>query len=214
MEDGFYQNVLQKTDGFVFSDNGAHTDRIRRLVTQVRKMAVTYFYQTPAGFAKEYDQDDWIQHAMIHLFKCIESYDRKRPFDNYVRYIVKRRLEDQRRKLYRQNPEVGVNPAGGSRRFFSEISESVERNAQAETKAEPEHDFLKKEATRILLRCIRQLKKTERMLFAKHEMEDVSFRKLFNLVPDYAKSFATFKRWYQIKIFDRVKMCVQSRLPD
>lgn len=214
MDEGFYQYVLRKTDGFVFSDDAVHADRIRRLVTQVRKMAISYQYKTPSGFAKEFDQDDWIQHAMIHLFKCIESYDRKRPFDNYVRYIVKRRLEDQRRKLYRKNPEVDTGAGDGPQRLFCEASASVQRKARADHAAEPEQRFLKEEATRVLLDCIRRLEKIERMLFTRHEMENVSFKKLFKLVPDYAKSFATFKRWYQTNIFNRVKGCVRTRLPE
>ncbi|RTZ97751.1 MAG: hypothetical protein DSY90_06455 [Deltaproteobacteria bacterium] len=214
MEDGFYQYALRKTDGFVFSDDGTHNDRVRRLVTQVRKMAITYFYQTPAAFAREFDQDDWVQHAMIHFFKCIETYDRKRPFDNFVRYIVKRRLEDQRRRLYRSNPETDTGADGRPSRFFSGISASIQRKAEADPAAGPEQDFLRKEAARILLKCVRQLEKVERMLFAKHEMENVSFRKLYDLVPGYAKSFATFKRWYQTNIFDRVKTCTRSRLPE
>jgi DNA-directed RNA polymerase specialized sigma24 family protein len=154
---------------------------------------------------------------MITMFECSESYDRKRPFDHYVRFIVKRRLEDQRRKLYRQNPKViddKTDAPSGGKRLFSEISESIQRKAESATTIEPERHYLMKEAQRILLNCFHRLGKTEQMLFAKHELENVSFKKLFKLMPAYNKSFATFKRWYTSEIFDRVRLCVKSQLPD
>ena len=94
------------------------------------------------------------------------------------------------------------------------MSESVQRKAQSATTLEPERHYLMKEAYRILLDCLHRLGKTEKMLFAKHELESVSFKKLFKLMPAYNKSFATFKRWYASEIFDRVRLCVQSQLSD
>ena len=226
MQQRFYQYFIHKTDGFVFSDDGQqeslswekkHACRVQRLVDQVRKMAITYHYKTPAACAKGFDQDDWVQQAMITMFECCESYDRKRPFDHYVRFIVKRRLEDQRRKLYRQNPKVKTDKTRAlqdHKRLFSDLSESVQRKAQSATSVGPERHYLMKEAHRILLNCLHRIGKTEQMLFAKHELENVSFKKLFKLMPAYNKSFATFKRWYASEIFDRVRLCVQSQLPD
>lgn len=215
MEDGFYRFFLHKTEGFVFSDSGSHRERVLRLVTQVRKMAITYYYKTPAAFEKEFNQDDWIQHAMITMYECVESYDRNRPFDHYVRFITKRRLEDQRRKLYRQNPNTQTSDdSDRTAKIFRPLSESIERNAKAKTSDEPEQHYLMKEARQVLLLCVRQMEKTGQMLFAKHEMEAVSFKKLFKLVPNYTKSFASFKRWYKTDIFDRVKECVKAQLVD
>lgn len=215
MGDGFYQYFLHKTEGFVFSDSGSHRERVMRLVTQVRKMAITYFHKTPTGFEKEFNQDDWIQHAMIKMYECVESYDRKRPFDNYARFIIKRRLEDQRRKLYRRNPNIETSDeTGNTSKVFRPLSDSIQRKAKANEIDEPEQHYLMKEARQVLLLCVQKMGETGQMLFAKHEMEAVSFKKLFKLVPDYTKSFASFKRWYKADIFDRVKECVKSQLVD
>jgi RNA polymerase sigma factor (sigma-70 family) len=225
MEKQFFQYFIEQTKGFLFAAEGGlptgqetdgHDSRVRKLVGQVRKMAIAYHFRTPGAVAREMDRDDWVQQAMITMFECCQSYDRQRPFDHYVRFMVKRRLEDQRRMLYRKNPKAWqgeTSQSGSDERLFCELGETVERKTHSSTSREPEQKSLMNEAHRLLLECIQRLKETERMLFTKHEMEEVSFRDLYQSIPEFGKSFATFKRWYLAEVFDRVKECVHSRLP-
>lgn len=226
MEDQFYQYFLEKTERFLFSSKcddvqstgkDEHAARIQSLMKQLRKMAISYHYNTAMTVSSGFEQDDWIQCAMITMFECVEAYDHKRPFENYVRFMVKRRLEDQRRTLYRHNPKITnegrVDGSEPPARLFTPTSESIERSAHKETEVGgPEKASLKREAQQILIRCIQALEETQRMLFVKHEMEDISFKNLFTLLPEFGKSFATFKRWYSDEVFDKVKHCVTLQL--
>lgn len=81
-----------------------HAREVKALIAQVRRMAVTKSLQLPETFAADCDREEWIQTAMITMFHCCETYDGKRPFDNYVRFMVSRKLMDKQRFLLRKNP--------------------------------------------------------------------------------------------------------------
>ncbi len=83
-----------------------HEQRIKSLIKSVRHMAVRKSYQTSDITSMALGQEDWIQQAMITMFECCQSYDGKRPFDNYVRFMVSRKMEDLQRTLLRKNPPV------------------------------------------------------------------------------------------------------------
>ncbi len=67
-------------------------------------MAVKKSLQLPETFSADCSREDWIQLAVITMFQCCEEYDRKRPFDNYVRFMVSRKLADKQRSILRKNP--------------------------------------------------------------------------------------------------------------
>jgi RNA polymerase sigma factor (sigma-70 family) len=131
MEEQFFQYFRTATAGFVFSQKQKdipahitgddHEREVRMLITQVRRMAVKKSLQMPASFAGEFDRNDWIQLAMITMFHCCEKYDRQRPFDNYVRFMVSRRLVDKQRALFRKNPPVDRDVL----RIYKELGQSM-----------------------------------------------------------------------------------------
>jgi len=114
MEEGFFNYFYSRTEGFVFSieqkvipgsiSGTPHERVIKFLMTGIRRMAVKKSLQLPENFSADCDRDDWIQLAMITMFQCCEKYDRKRPFDNYVRFMVSKKLADKHRSLLRKNP--------------------------------------------------------------------------------------------------------------
>ena len=116
METGFFEYFCTATAGFVFSTHQqdipdtitgeSHEREVLFLINQVRSMAVKKSMHLPESFVADCDRDDWIQLAMITMFECCEKYDRKRPFDNFVRFMVSRRLADRQRSLLRKNPPV------------------------------------------------------------------------------------------------------------
>ncbi len=83
-----------------------HEQRIKSLIKSVRHMAVKKSLQTSDFASIALGQEDWIQQAMITMFECCQSYDGERPFDNYVRFMVSRKMEDIQRTLLRKNPPV------------------------------------------------------------------------------------------------------------
>ncbi len=114
MKTGFFEYFCSATAGFVFSirqqdipeniQGDPHEREVLYLMNGVRRMAIQQSLKLPESFAAECDRDDWIQLAMITMFECCEQYDRKRPFDNFVRFMVSRKLADKQRALLRKNP--------------------------------------------------------------------------------------------------------------
>lgn len=260
MKDGLFQYFCSTTAGFVFSTRQnvipatitgtPHEREVQALINDVRRMAVKKSMQLPETFSTDCDRDDWIQLAMITMFECCDKYDRKRPFDNYVRFMVSKKMADNHRSLLRKNPpadrevlylyhemkkiqgdeaaiagladdtgksveqlreivEVGV----GARTFTGELTTDDGKNTTIEiasNKRTPEEKIADKEIRRILLQCMNKLSDKARHLFQQHEIEEISFKKLFEQVC-YKKSFASFKRWYNIEVFDLVQQCVLSK---
>ncbi len=110
-----FQYFCNATRSFIFCDGGddeyaspekIHEQRIKALIHSVRRMAIRKSFQISGLECAGFERDDWIQQAMITMFECCRSYDGKRPFDNYVRFMVSRKMEDVRRTLLRKNPPV------------------------------------------------------------------------------------------------------------
>lgn len=114
MENDFFKYFCTETEGFVFSiqqstipagiSGTSHEREVKALFTDVRRMAVKKSLQLPESFSADCDREDWIQLAMVTMFQCCEKYDRKRPFDYYVRFMVSKKLADKHRSLLRKNP--------------------------------------------------------------------------------------------------------------
>ncbi|MEA3436428.1 MAG: hypothetical protein U9R43_08165 [Thermodesulfobacteriota bacterium] len=114
MENGFFDFFYTKTEGYLFSmrqgdipggiNGDPHAREVKALISQVRRMAVKKSLQLPETFVADCDREEWIQTAMITMFHCCETYDGKRPFDNFVRFMVSRKLLDKHRSLLRKNP--------------------------------------------------------------------------------------------------------------
>jgi len=114
MEERYFQAFTSQTKDFIFSrvENEPENitgDKLRNfrllaLIRQVRKMAVKKFYQMPESFTAAHAMEDWIQEAMLIMFQCCQSCDRRRPFDHYVRFMVSKRLVSLQRKVFSENP--------------------------------------------------------------------------------------------------------------
>ena len=114
METGFFKYFCSATAGFVFSvrqqdipetiTGDPHEREVLYLMNAVRRMAVQKSLKLPESFVADCDREDWIQLAMITMFECCEQYDHKRPFDNFVRFMVSKKLADKQRALLRKNP--------------------------------------------------------------------------------------------------------------
>jgi len=114
MENDFFQYFHEETKGFVFStrqrdipcsiQGDPHAREVKALITEIRRMAIKKSFQLPESFAADCDREDWIQLSLITMYHCCENYDRKRPFDHYVRFMVSCRLRDKQRSLMRKNP--------------------------------------------------------------------------------------------------------------
>ena len=256
MENGFFDFFYTKTEGYVFSllqediPAGIHGDpharEVKALITQVRKMAIKKSFQLSETFAADCDREEWVQLAMISMFHCCEAYDRKRPFDNYVRFMVSRKLSDKQRALMRKNPPAdkeilslycemkksmgnktaiarlaqdtnrttaqlqNIVDAGVGPRVFTSEAEDTLRTTASPASMVPEKQTEVREIHEILWACINKLTPISKALFIRHEMEEISFKKLFAEV--YGKrSFATFKRWYKAEVFEQVRQCVVSQ---
>ncbi len=249
------------TKGFVFSSQQKsipatitgtnHEREVKLLINDVRRIALKKSMQLPETFSSYCDQDDWIQLAMITMFECCEKYDGQRPFDNYVRFMVSKKMADHQRTLLRKNPPADkeilflyheikktrgdnkaiaklaedtgktveqlleiVNTGVGARTFTNELPDEYRKNfainhvSKTQT---PEEITATREMQQTLLLCLAELPQKKQALFLKHEIEEVSFKRLFEQV-GYEKSFATFKRWYKTEIFDPVQRCVLSKI--
>jgi hypothetical protein len=101
--------------------------------------------------------------------------------------------------------DAGVGP-----RVFTSETEDTLRTATSPAFMVPEKQTEVREMHEILWACINKLTPISKALFIRHEMEEISFKKLFAQV--YGKrSFATFKRWYKTDIFEQVQNCVVSQ---
>lgn len=256
METDFFNFFCAKTEGYLFSlrqkdipdyiHGEPHARAVKALLTDVRRMAVKKSLQLPETFAADCDRKEWIQTAMVTLFHCCETYDGKRPFDNYVRFMVSRKLADKQRSLLRKNPPADkdilylygemkknmgdkaaiarlardtnrseeqlqdiVNAGVGSR-LFTSATEDTLRTAASSSSVVPEAEIESRELHEILWNCIDRMTQKSKALFIRHEMEEISFKKLF-IEACCTRSFATFKRWYKAEVFARVKDCVLSQ---
>ena len=139
MKDDLFQYFYSRTEGFVFSteqeviptgiSGNPHEREIKFLMAGVRRMAVKKSLQLPESFSVDCDRDDWIQLAMITMFQCCEKYDRKRPFDNYTRFMVSKKLADKHRSLLRKNP-----PADKEILYLYREMKKIQGNEDAITK--------------------------------------------------------------------------------
>lgn len=98
---------------------------------------------------------------------------------------------------------------GFGKRMFIHETDNVSRKAEAKAGISPEKQYINKEARRILWNCIDHLNPELKLLFVRHEMEGVSFKKIYDQIPRINKSLATFKRWYKTDVYDPVKNCVE-----
>ena len=232
MTDDYFQYFEERTRGFVFSAAQDHLKRVKDLITQVRKMAIKKYFQSPRRMEPVFSKEDWIQTAMITLFECCESYDARQPFDHYARFLVSRRLTDKQRELYRKNPtESGVEkepegtgeiqtsfdeiggPVGYCHRSVTETLTEDRPHKDESVNASPETAYIMEESRRTLLDCIENLDKESRALFIYHEMEESSFQELFERFHiGKEMAFSSFKRWYKDHVFESVKNCVNNRL--
>jgi len=255
MKNEFFLYFYKETKGFVFSTRqrdipssiggDSHARKIKALIAEVRRMAIKKTFQLPETFIAECDRDDWIQLSMITMYHCCERYDHNRPFDNYVRFMVSRRLQDKQRSLMRKNPPTDrevlylyaemkkiksddqaiarlaedtdrtveqlqelVSSGVGPRVFVSGMEDVLETAVSSESLS-PGAQAEAKEKHTILFACIDKLSNKQKSLFIRHEMEDISFKKLFT-ESCCERSFATFKRWYRSEIFEVIRKCVLS----
>lgn len=256
MENGFFDFFYTKTEGYLFSmrqgdipasiSGDPHAREVKALITEARRMAVKKSLQLPETFAADCDREEWIQTAMITMFHCCESYDGKRPFDNYVRFMVSRKLLDKQRSLLRKNPPAdkeilylysemkkimgdktaiaglardtnrtkeqlqNIVDAGVGHRVFTSETEDTFRTAASSASMVPEAQIAVREIQEILWACVDRLAQKSKALFIRHEMEEISFKKLF-AEACCTRSFATFKRWYKTEVFEQVRHCVVSQ---
>lgn len=232
MTDGYFHYFEERTRGYAFNSKEAHFKRVQELLTQVRKMAIKKYFQTPKRMETVFPKEDWIQTAMITLFECCESYDGRQPFDHYARFMVSRRLTDRQRELYRKNPTElegdkertapshieaeaydRAEPSGHCRRPVTEVLMDQHPPKDASDASSPETAYMMEESRRTLLDCIEKLDNEARVLFVCHEMEEDSFQVLFDRFHiGKEMAFSSFKRWYKDQVFESVKNCVTNRL--
>jgi RNA polymerase sigma factor (sigma-70 family) len=261
MSERIFQELARKTRGFYLSpvkdepdnlsEEEIHRLRLLALMDQVRKMAIRKYHQMPNSFRIARTTDDWIQDAMIVLFKQCDTYNADiGPFDHYVRFKVSRALIDIQRKLFRANPAVdddlrkisaswkrenGRNPSaqeladltgrsveetekfleqGIGQRVFSEESEMTVRKNE-KTELSPEEEYIRAETRKILWNCIEQLKPELKLLFIRHELEEMPFSILYDEPHIRAilesNSLRSFQRDYDRLIYQRVRICVSAQ---
>ncbi len=207
MDEIISQFLAESIKDFPFSESpGKSSDeKLKSLINHVRKTAVRKYYETPQAFRITYTKDDWIQEAMIILTNLIMNYNpEKGPFDNYIKFFMSRKLTDMQRKIYSKNKE-------------SPDSEAVENDKKmiffTEETIDYEKEYIQKEGFRILWDCVEKLGNKLKMLLISHEVDGVSFKKLF---PKHKKLFnsqslSTFQRSYKEKVFNPVRDCVLKR---
>jgi RNA polymerase sigma factor (sigma-70 family) len=231
MTEGYFKYFEERTKDYVVGSTDLHPKRVKSLLTQVRKMAIKKYFQTPKRMEPFFSKEDWIQTAMITLFECCETYDGKQPFDNYARFMVSRRLTDKQRELYRRNPSESESkvdsepnkpvdsrdddPPAPMGHCHRPITEAIEEDRQYKDDSGaccPETSYIMEESRRTLLDCIDKLDAKSKALFVRHEMEEVSFQDLYHRFRIVQMAFSSFKRWYKDHVFDFVKKCVNDRM--
>ncbi len=257
MEESYFQVFSEQTKDFIFSKvgdepTGVTEEKLRNfrllaLIRQVRKMAIKKFYQMPESFATSHTMDDWIQEALIIMFQCCQSYDRRGPFDHFVRFMVSKRLISMQRKVFSENPpadrdlykkvqaykrknkrlptadelaqETGFDKAaiqkylesGYGQRTVTTGVETICQNKDVKAGLSPETQFIHHEARKILRDCIENLQPEMKMMFIRHEFDELSFRKLYKRLQIKKPGFSTFKRWYKDNVYADVENCVSSQ---
>ena len=257
MEDSYFQSFSDLTKDFILSkidDEPAEVTqeelrkfRLSALIRQVRKMAIKKFYQMPESFATSHTMDDWIQEALIIMFQCCQSYDRRGPFDHFVRFMVSKRLVSMQRKVFSGNPpadrdlykkvqaykrknkrlptadelalETGFDKdaiekyleSGYGQRTVTTDSEKACQNKDVKVGLSPETQFIHHEARKILRDCIEKLQPEMKMMFIRHEFDELSFKKLYKQLKIKKPGFSTFKRWYKDNVYADVEDCVSSQ---
>lgn len=98
---------------------------------------------------------------------------------------------------------------GFGNRMFIRNADTINRNAEAVADGSPEKQYIDKETRLILWDCINLLESELKHFFVRHEMEGVSFKKLYSQPYLKKKSLATFKRWYKTNVYNPVKNCVE-----
>lgn len=133
------------TKGFLFSEGeqkaacekfsgNEHEKRVKTLIQSVHSMALKKSMQTARLTSAGFAQEDWVQQAIITMFECCKAYDGTRPFDNYVRFMVAKKMADVQRSFLRKNP-----PTDAMRlRLYKEIKK-IQGNSQAMQKLATEN---------------------------------------------------------------------------
>jgi len=102
---------------------------------------------------------------------------------------------------------------GFGKRMFIHRTDAVKRKAESKSGVSPEKQYIDKEARLILWNCINQLKPESKLIFIRHEMEGMSFKKIYEKLTRSKKSLATFKRRYKTDVYNLVKDCVELQYP-
>ncbi len=135
----FFQALKETTQAFPFESvenepAGASEDelrdyRLQTLIDKARKMGVRKYYEMPESFRPEFTREEWIQDALTIFFEQTRRYDRlKNPsFNRYIMTMVKKRLTDTQRQLFRKNPPV--------EEALRKIATSLERELKREPTA-------------------------------------------------------------------------------
>ncbi len=103
--------------GSRFSGKTLQQRQLRKLLDDVHSMACKAWRNSSREMTGGFDRDDFIQEAMIVFAECCSSYDGKRSFENYVRFMVSKRMQDAGRRLQRSNPALDRE----RRRLCSEV---------------------------------------------------------------------------------------------
>ena len=98
---------------------------------------------------------------------------------------------------------------GFGKRMFVRHTDAMQRKAADNAAGSPEKQYMNKETRLVLWNCINQLEVKLKRFFIRHEMEGVSFKKLYREPYLKNKSLATFKRWYKANVYGPVKDCVE-----
>jgi len=158
----------------------------RRLVSMQRKV----FSENPPA-----DRD---------LYKKVQAYKRK-----------KGRLP----KAEELAEETGFDKAaiqkylesGYGQRTVTTGVETVCQNKAVKAGLSPETQYMHHEARKILRDCIEKLQPEMKMMFIRHEFDELSFKKLYRQLNINDPSFSTFKRWYKKNVYESVENCVSSQ---
>jgi RNA polymerase sigma factor (sigma-70 family) len=191
--DGWIQDALiimfqccQSYDGRGPFDHYVRFLVSRRLVSMQRKV----FSENPPA-----DRD---------LYKKVQAYKRKN-----------KRLP----KAEELAEETGFDKAdikkyletGYGQRMVTTESETVCQNKAVKAGLSPETQFIHHEARKILRDCIEKLQPEMKMMFIRHEFDELSFKKLYEQLKIKKHSFSTFKRQYKKNVYESVENCVSSQ---
>jgi DNA-directed RNA polymerase specialized sigma subunit len=100
---------------------------------------------------------------------------------------------------------------GYGQRMVTTESETVCQNKAVKAGLSPETQFIHHEARKILWDCIEKLQPKMKMMFIRHEFDELSFKKLYRQLNINDSSFSTFKRRYKKNVYESVENCVSSQ---